>query len=219
MYVKGENLGQWYYSVSHPIELLIDCPKKYSKVLISGQGILRLAVGCSADDGTHYLPAVMEFHEMNFSNAFNTSVEPLPNLNIKLIDTMYLDIANTSKNLKHLLTSIEKLDTHDVPTLSLPNVEQGVKLLSPINLDIKRIHYTGSVITVLVVFLLCSILLCMCCKRVSKSRTGRCPLDVNNEAKGRPSAVVPLSIYNMPQASGGTTTHLAPVHAPLFPVL
>jgi hypothetical protein len=165
MFIKGETPGKWHFSLSSATELTIDCPKKYSKLSISKQGTLTLASGCSASDGVNYIPAFTEFHSVSTSLHSNISVEPLPTINEIVVDDQDLNLASNDANLEHHLKSIAKLDTHDVPTVSLSDIERNVKPLSPLGLDIRRVHYVGISSLVVIFGLLCSVVVYVHCKR------------------------------------------------------
>jgi hypothetical protein len=209
VYIKGEKLGHWLFSVSKEINLNINCPFNYSRLSIRGQGSLHLSSGCTAHDGLQYLPRTMEpFHD-SFATPTEISVEPFKAM--FFINSTYVNIANHSDSLRNIFIKLERLNTHNLPSISMNNIERDVKLLSSVGEEVSTVKISGSLLitTVFVVFsIVFVILVCYVKKKqhIPVCDTQKIPTDSmpNDRSDNQNSAVNIINIKS---------------HVPLFPEL
>lgn len=209
IYIKGEKPGMWYFSVSESTVLNIVCPNKYYKHYIRDQGSITLPSSCYAHDNANYLPAYHNIVNTELISGNNISIEPLNFSFISAPDMKFVNLANKSDYLGHILSSIQVLDTHNVPTIPLSDLERNVKIIAPLKDSVQTLKYSGLFSLSGIGFLIIAVILFMrfrhSCKRGSRAN----PEDIVQS--------VPINIYNNVPQAPPEQFHV--VHMPLFPPL
>jgi hypothetical protein len=209
-YIKGEGAGQWLYSVSKETFLNLTCPKNSSSVMLKGTGTLILPRECSASDGITFLEGVSGPHDSNYSLDFNLSVEPTV-LQLQSLKTSSFPIEESElKQLEDTLHSIEVLNTHKVPAISLAEISRQGKMLEPIEKKVRFSQYAG-----IPVFILLGLMIvgggCTWVRRRKLRREGS-----SSTPTPPPPTAPAVQVFNLNQT--GETCGVAQNNSPLFPV-
>lgn len=209
IYIKGEKPGKWYYSVSENTVLNIVCPNKYYKQDLTNQGSITLPSSCYAHDNVNFLPAFHNIVNTDILYNINISVEPLNFSFVSAPDLNYVNQLNESDYLGQVLTNINLLDTHNVPTVPLSDLERHIKIIGPLRDSVQTLKYSGLFSLTGIIVITLTVVLFVKFRYICKRGSGASPNDTVQN--------VPINIYNNVPQAPPERFHV--VHMPLFPPL